>query len=461
MGAKKAREPGASTTREKILFGFGDMGCNFVWTFTSGFLTLYFTDSVKLASAVVGTLMLLTRILDGVSDITMGVVIEKTQTRWGKARPWILFASAPLAIGLVLLFNVPAGFSDGGKTAYAYLTYIFMTVIAYTAVNLAYNTMIPRFSLTPNDRNIVSAVRGVFVIVAALLISVLTPILLETFGGQSSQRAWSIISVIYGALALVFLMVTFFGVKEKITQPVDESGKVKNTEIIPALKILLGNKYFYISTAVFVTYYAITGLGGAAIYYVRDILGDANLYGVVTAIGIAPMLIGVVIMPALYKRFGKRNVMLLGAIIGAAGCAFQLIAPYSLVVYIIGSIIRGFGSIMFSASIFTLASDIVEFNEWKYGVRAEGLVTSVNSFGLKLGTGIGAGLVGWILAFGNYDAELTTQLPSALNSMIVLQIGIPLVFSIIQAVLLLFWDLDKLRPQMEEKLARLHGVGKD
>ncbi|GHU88082.1 MFS transporter [Clostridia bacterium] len=448
---KKLREPGSTTMREKILFGFGDMGCNFVWTFTSGFLTLYYTDSVQLSAALVGTLMLVTRILDGVTDIAMGVVIEKTQTRWGKARPWLLFGSIPLALGLVLLFNVPSGVSDGGRNAYVFLTYIFLTVIAYTAVNLAYNTMIPRFSLNPNDRNVVSAVRGIFVIVAALTISVITNPLLDAFGGQSSQRAWSIVSAIYAVLALIFLLVTFLGVKEKIPPSVDAEGKPQKTPIIPALKILLRNKYFYIATLLFVMFYAVTGLGGVTIYYVRDILGDANLYGLVTAIGVAPMLIGVMLMPFFYKKFGKRNVMLLGSVIGTAGCALQLIAPSVLPIYIVGSVVRGFGSIMFSASIFTLASDIVEFSEWKHGIRAEGLVTSVNSFGLKLGTGLGAGLVGWTLSLGKYDANLPAQPDSALASMIILQIGIPLVLSAVQAILLIFWDLEKLRPQIEKE----------
>jgi GPH family glycoside/pentoside/hexuronide:cation symporter len=454
MAKSKVREPGSSSLREKILFGFGDMGCNFVWTFTSGFLTLYYTDSVQLSAALVGTLMLVTRILDGISDIAMGIVIEKTQTRWGKARPWLLFGSIPLALGMVLLFNVPSGIGDGSRNAYVFLTYIFLTVIAYTAVNLAYNTMIPRFSLNPNDRNVVSAVRGIFVIVAALSISVITNPLLDALGGQSSQRAWSVVSAIYAALAMIFLLVTFLGVKEKIPPNVDEEGKVQKAPIKPALKVLFRMKYFYIATAVFVTFYAVTGLGGVTIYYVRDILGDANLYGAVTAIGVAPMLIGVMIMPAMYKKFGKRNVMLLGSIIGAAGCAFQLISPYSLPLYLVGSVIRGFGSIMFSASIFTLASDIVEYSEWKHGIRAEGLITSVNSFGLKLGTGLGAGLVGWVLSAGHYDAELTVQVQSSLDSMIALQIVVPLVLCALQGILLLFWDLEKIRPQMEADIAK-------
>jgi GPH family glycoside/pentoside/hexuronide:cation symporter len=451
---KKERQPGSSTTGEKIFFALGDMGCNFIWTFTSGFLTLYYTDSVMLSAAFVGTLMFVTRFLDGISDIAMGIVIEKTQTRWGKARPWLLFASAPLAISLILLFNVPSSIGENGKHIYVLLTYIFLAVIAYTAVNLAYNTMIPRFSLNPDDRNVVSAVRGGMVVVAALVISVVTPGLIDSFGGQSSQRAWTAISAIYASLALILLLVTFFGVKERIPPTVDEEGKPQKTPIKKALAVLLRNKYFYIATALFVLFYANTGLGGVTIYYVRDILGNATLFGLVTVAGVLPMLLALPVMPLLYKKFGKRNMMLLGSVIGIVGCVIQFIAPATLIVYLAGCIVRGFGGIMFSASIFTLASDIVEFTEWKHEIRAEGLVTSVNSFGLKLGTGVGAGLVGWVLAIGRYDASLAVQAQPALNAMIALQIGIPLILCVAQTVLLIFWDLEKLRPQIEKELER-------
>lgn len=451
---RRAKEPGATSFREKLSYAMGDMGCNFVWTFTSAFLMMYFTDSVGISAAFIGTMMMITRILDGASDIAMGIVIEKTHTRWGKARPWLLFFSLPFAISLVLLFNVPSSLAVAGKQVYMYATYIFMTVICYTVVNLAYNAMLPRFSLTPHDRNVVSAVRGVVVIITALAINIATPILIGMLGGQQNQQSWKIVSIAYAAISLVMLMITFFGVKEKISPKTDANGKIEKVHIPSALKILLKNKYFYIATVLFVLFYAINGMGAVTVYYARDILGDFQLYSLIASIMILPMLVGIPMMPALYKKFGKRNVMLVGALVSAAGCALQLISPANLTMYIAFSIIRGFGSIMFSASIFTLASDIVEFSEWKHGIRTEGLVTSVNSFGMKVGTGVGAGLVGWVLALGGYNPAAEMQSLSSLQSMIALQLVIPMVFSLLLAVLLIFWDIDKFRPQIEKALGK-------
>jgi len=435
--------PKASSVGTKISYSIGDIGCNFVWTFVAGFLILYYTDSVGMSAAFVGTMIFISRVLDGVTDLVMGGIIEKTNTRWGKARPWILFTCLPLAVSLVLLFNVPEGFSETGQQIYIYATYIFLTSITYTAVNLSYNAMLPRFSLTTHDRNIVSAYRGVAVIVAALSISIATPFLLEAFGGSSNQQTWSTISLLYACICFTMLLITFFGVKERIPPTVDEEGKPAKIPLKKALSITLKNKYFYIATAMFIAFYAVTGSGGVGIYFARDVMGDANLFGLISAIAILPMLIAIPVLPSLYKKFGRRNIMLTGVLVMVAGCALQLIRPDNLMLYLVFAVVRGFGSIAFSLPIFALASDIVELDEHRHGVRAEGLVTSVNSFGVKVGTGFGTAMVGWALALGRYDANATVQPTSSINAMIFLQIGLPLILGVILAVLLLFWDIEK------------------
>jgi GPH family glycoside/pentoside/hexuronide:cation symporter len=402
---------------------------------------LYYTDSAGISAGFIGTMMLVSRILDGASDIAMGVVIEKTHTRWGKARPWLLFFCVPFALSLVLLFNVPQSLGVVYKHTYIYASYIFMAAICYTAVNLAYNALLPRFSLTSHDRNIVSAFRGIAVIITALGISLATPPLLEAFGGQQSQGAWSKLAAIYASISLVMLIVTFLGVKERV--PLDSEGKTAQVPIGKALSTLARNKHFYLATAMFVVFYCINGVGGVGIYYARDVLGNAGYFGVLSLASILPMLVAIPILPSVYKKFGKRNAMLVGALASAAGCLLQLLKPDSLPLYLAFALLRGLGSITFSMSIFTLASDIVEADEKKHGFRAEGLVTSANSFGMKVGTGIGSGMVGWMLALGGYNALAEKQAGSAISAMITLQIGIPAVLSLMLALLLAFWNLER------------------
>ncbi|MCL2248838.1 MAG: glycoside-pentoside-hexuronide (GPH):cation symporter [Oscillospiraceae bacterium] len=426
----------------KILYAAGDIGCNFVWTFVSGFLMLYYTDSVGVSAAFVGTMFFVSRIFDGASDIGIGLIIDRTNTRWGKARPWLLWFCIPFVISLMLLFRVPDSLSDMGRNIYIYATYLFLVVICYSFVNLAYNALLPRFSLTVHDRNVVAAVRGLAVVATALAISILTPILLDAFGGVEYQETWGRISTLYAGIALVMILLTFFGVKEKIPSSQDD-GSVDKVPIKKALAISLKNKYFYVATGLFVVFYASMGLGGVTIFFARDVMGDANLLGLISGVLILPMLLATPFLPALYKKFGKRNVMFVGALIMALGCGLQLIRPDDLMLYVIFAILRGLGSIMFSMPIFTLAADIVDLDEHRHGLRAEGLITSVNSFGMKVGTGFGAALVGWVLAHGNYDADAAVQGQDALNAMIALQISIPMILSVILAILLIFWDIEK------------------
>ena len=194
--------------REKIAFALGDVGCNFIWTVVGSFLTLYYTDSVGISAAVVGTIMLITRILDGVSDLGMGVIIDHTHTRWGKARPWVLITAPLMGIGLILTFSVPNWLSENGKIAYAVVTYILLAVIIFTACNLAYSTLTALITGRQDDRTSMTSIRYILVYAVMILISYTTMPLVEDFG-------WTGMSVIFGIAGMICLLITFFGTKER------------------------------------------------------------------------------------------------------------------------------------------------------------------------------------------------------------------------------------------------------
>jgi len=441
---------GVTTKREKIAYSLGDVGCNFIWSFASAFLTLYYTDSVGLSAAFLGTMMLIARILDGASDIAMGAVIEKTRTRWGKARPWILIACVPFALSLVLIMNVPGSLSEQGKNAYAFLSYIFMAVICYTIVNLAYHAMLPRISLNQQDRSVISGLRTFLTLMLVLLLNIVTPLLLESFGGQKSQRAWTIVSSAYALIALGLLLITFFGTKEKVE--LRSEVKAEKIPLIVSLKAVATNKYFYLVLALFVVNYISAGLTGVGLYYARDVLGDVNFFGLISLAGVSPMLIGIPLIPFLFKKFGKRNSIRFGFALCILGGLLTLTNPTNAGVYLASSVIKGFGGIPFIVAMFTLSADITDYGEWKSGIRAEGFAYSCTTFGIKLGTGVGSAMLGWILAWGRYDADAAVQSEPAINAMILLAVVIPLVISAIQLILIQFWDLDKHLPDIQKDL---------
>ncbi len=286
------------TWKEILAFAVGDGGCNLVWTTIGSYLTLYYTDSVGLAAATIGTLMFLSRLLDGISDLIMGSIIDRTRTRWGKARPWILWSAIPMGVGLVVMFSVPNGLSDNGKLIYASVTYVIMAVVIYTACNLAYNTLLSLEAPDPKDRVTMSSIRFFVTMSVVLFINYNCNGFVEKFG-------WTGMAVIFGGIAIVLLLITFLGTKERISTEKSSKNIQKEENKISvweSFKLLLKNKYFLLLTVVFVINYTILGVNnGLRIYYARDVLGNVGLMGTLTLCFILPKLIGNLVYPYINK----------------------------------------------------------------------------------------------------------------------------------------------------------------
>ena len=428
--------------QEKLAYSLGDSGANFVWTFTSSFLTLYYTDSVLMAAGTVGTIMLISRLLDGVSDIAFGFVMEGTRTRFGKARPWFGLSIIPLVITFLMVFNVPNDLSAVGKTIYVVATYILMTVVVYTVNNLSFHAMLSRISLTQDDRNKISTIRGIFAFVTGLVLAVATTSLLAVFGGEKQQSSWSQIALIYASICLIFQMICFFGTKEKIPALTEERGKKE--DIRSGVQALLHTKYFYLAVLIFIFSYVISGsMLGTAAYYARDVLGDSGTYVFIALVYVVFMVAGMIFVPRLVSRFGKRRVMTYGGIIALIGNAIGFLDPYSLPVVLISTAVSSLGQAPYASVIFTLAPDIVDYLEKKKGERYEGLATSANSFGMKVGTGLGSAAIGWCLAIGSYNGELTVQPHSALTAEIILLFALPLAANLLRTILIAQWRIEE------------------
>jgi GPH family glycoside/pentoside/hexuronide:cation symporter len=444
--------------REKILYAFGDVGNNFIWTFTSLFLILYYTDSVRVSAAFVGSMMLLARVSDGASDLLMGMVIEKTATRFGKARPWVLFGSIPFAASLILTFNVPSDM--GNRNAYIFITYMFMTVVCYTVVNLSYHAMLARITVNQNERAVISMYRVILTSLVAIGISFTTPVLLESFGGTDSQGSWSTVSLIYAGLALIFLLICFFNVKEKVPVAQTDSAVIKKTPIGETFRILLKMKYFYLLIFMNIVMTVFNGSIGGYIYYARDVLHDAGLFGVLTACTILPIIAVAPFMPALLRRIGKRESILLGMAVCIASGIMQSFMPYSPTVAIVTMILRSVGLVPLMTASATFPGDIVDYMQWKTAIRAEGIISSVTSFGTKMGSGLGSAMLGWFLAAGGYEGERETQPASVLTAEIAVVVWVPLVLCSLCFLIMWFWNIDQYRPQIDEFLSK-NVVSKD
>lgn len=430
--------------REKLAYACGDMGCNFVWTTVSMFLTLYYTDSVGISAAVAGTIMLITRLLDGVTDLCFGTILDRTHTRWGKARPWVLWSTPMMVVGLILLFNVPSGFSTTGKTVYATITYIFVAAIAYTASNLSYNALLSLMTDNQQDRTSASSIRFICTFLTAIVLSSITMPLVNKLG-------WGVVAILYGFVSLLFFMITFFGTKERYVEEKKETGDA-NISVLEGFKMLFKNRYFYSITLLFVAVYMANGLGGVNIYFAREVLKNENVMGLLTMAQMLPMIFFLPLFPVLSKRFGKWKVMMAGLVVMIIGCAIVTLFPMNLTAVLVGTAVKGLGMAPNSAGLFALVADGVFFGEWKNGIRQDGLFNSATSFGMKVGTGIGSAMVGWGLALSKYDATAAVQSAQTVGAIKIMYSVLPMIILALALVSLAFSNIDKIYPQIEKDL---------
>lgn len=433
--------------REKIGYGFGDLASNLVFTAMTTFLTYFYTDVAGVTAATVGTILLISRILDGVIDIGMGVVMDKTKSKHGKARPWLLWMAIPFAISAVLLFIMP-DLGTTGKIIYIFITYNLVNII-YTSINIPYGALNSLITQDQYERSVLNIFRMLMAMIGAIVVSTVTTPIVEALG--DGRQGWQYTFMIYGAIAAVLFFVTFRSTKERV-KPSNAASGADKVPVKVGVKALFRNKYWAIMVLVMIVMFTSQGLNGVSIYYAEYVLGDKDLVGTLTMVSFLPLLVGMAFLAPVIKRFGKRNAMLFGSVIGLIGTGIMMLGPESLNIIMIGSIVKGLGMAPVAASGFAMLADTIEYGEWKSGVRTEGLVYSAGSFGTKVGSGIGAGVLGWVLALGGYVGDQATQSAEAVSSIKALFIYIPFVLVVLQLILLLFYKLDKEYPAIMREL---------
>lgn len=436
--------------REKLSYGVGDIGANLIFAPASAFLLFYLTDTVGVGAAIAGTLLLLGRVLDGTLDLVVGTLVDKTSTRWGKARPWILFSMPVLVISFVLLFNVPAGLNETGKEIYAFVFYFLCLGVGFVSSNLAYHTLLSVITSDSRTRVSLTVIRTFCAILTTLLVNTLTIPLLTAFGG--GQGGWTATTLIYGGIAAITLLIVFFGTKERVHTTANTSSEPKRP-LGKTIRILFRNPYFFLVFGFFLLQYMVQGTAGIGIYFASDVLNNPALFGLLSIAGLAPLLLGMWFMPTIIGRFGKRTPVLIGTGLTVAGALITLIDPTNITLLLVGSLIRALGGIPTASVMFALVADVVDYGEWKSGVRLDGMTYAAATAGQNFGAGLGTALVGWLLAFGAYDGAAATQPQSAIDVEIFLYLWLPLIVSVLIAVIVFFLNIDKSMSQMQRDLS--------
>lgn len=379
----------------KVAYGIGTGGGNVFSQIASAFLLNYYTDTALIGAGAIATMFLVCRIFDGITDFIMGGIVDKTNSKWGKARPWLV-ASAPLSlVGIVLLMNVPMGLGESGKLVYAYITYIFMSCIVYTIYGISNTALLPLMTRDKDDSTMLATFSALGNNIIGLIAgSAITPLVLNL--------GWTKSSIVLGIVSCVLILIS--GLLNKEIQAEDDGIHKANLSIKDQIPSTLKNKYFWLLLLLGAfTLVMNANAIGSQIYYCNMVLGNPMFMSVLMTAGQLPGIFILFLMPAISKKWSKQAFLLIGAILAILGFAIVGFAGTNTTMIVAGTVIRSLGMGPLFSAVFALIPDVIEYGNWKFGMRSEGLISSAQSIRSKIGIGFGSAITGWILASVGYN----------------------------------------------------------
>ena len=453
-------QSGQLSFTEKLGYGLGDTASNFFFQTFNIFLLYYYTDVFGLSAAAVGTMFLVTKIVDAVSDPIMGVIADRTNSRWGKFRPYLLWAAIPYGICGYLMFANP-DFGDTGKLIYAYATYSLM-MLAYTAINVPYSALMGVISPLSIERTKVASYRFICAFTAGWIIATFVTPLKNLLGGGNEALGFQLTMAIFAVASILLFWVTFATTKERVA-PVQEETNIR----LDLRAVMRNGPWIVLFLAAVFTLMNVAIRGASLLYYFKYYVGDDGTRiflifdktAVFMSLGLITMLIGISLTKTLCDYFEKRSLLITLTILNAITMAvFYVIPPdqYWLMVLFncLGTLVIG----PTPALVWSMYADTADYGEWKTGRRTTALIFSSLQFAQKLGLAVGAGLSGIILAmFGFVANEVQTEASLA---------GIRFLFSVMPAILALlgaasifFYRIDaKTIREFEQALAARHST---
>ena len=439
----------------KLGYGSGDLAGNMVYAFLSSFVMLYLTNTVGLNPGIIGTLIMVSKLFDGVSDIFFGTMIDKTKSKLGKARPWMLYAYIGCAVTLVANFAIPASLGRTAQYAWFFIAYTMLNAVFFTANNIAYASLVTFCTRNSKERVEMGSFRFIFAFSTSLIIQSVTVQFVRALGNGAS--AWKTVAIIYAVIGLIVNTISVFSIKEL---PEEELAKDKDQEekysLIEAAKLLVSNKYYLMICGTYVCQQIYTAMLNMGIYYMIYILKNEDLYSVFSwAINI-PGIIAMCITPMLVERMkGLYRMNLAGYILGTAGRVGVIIAGYmgSVPLMIAFTAVAALGMAPWQGDMGAVVASCSEYTWLTKGKHIDGTMYSCTSFGTKIGGGIGVALCGWLLDISGFVKTSAVQPTSCINMLHVMYLWIPMLLSLCITFIMSRMNVEgankKLRAQME------------
>jgi GPH family glycoside/pentoside/hexuronide:cation symporter len=451
---EKAMVPVADriSLKEKIGYSLGDAASNFYWKTFEFFVVFFYTDVFGISAAAVGAMMLITRFADAAADPIMGAIADRTRTRWGHFRPYLLWGALPFAAAGVLTFTTP-NLSGGAKLVYAYVTYSSLMFI-YTAVNIPYSALMGVISPNSQERTSISSIRFIGAFTAGIFVQFCTLPLVKFLGHGSDTRGWQMTMVLYGTLAVILLVLCFVSTRERVTPSPQQHANLKLD-----LLDLFGSKPWIVLVGVLLlTLAAFAVKGSVSTYYFKYFVKREDLLGWFLLSNGFAFIAAVLITSRLARWIGKKPLFMLALGLGGLVVGlFSLAKPediwFMFGVQIASSFIIGFNSPL----VWAMFADTADHAEWRTGRRTTGLVFASAIFATKIGFAIGAWILGFILTYFGYVAN-AQQTGRSLHGIVLSMSWIPCVMLVLAAVAMAAYPLnDTLMVKIEADLKERRG----
>ena len=449
--------------REKFSYAFGNLASCLYWQTFMLYLTIFYTDVFGIGAAAAGTMIGLSRSCDAFFDPVMGMLADRTRSRWGKFRPFLLWFSVPMAIMGVLTFTVPS-LGASGKLVWAYVTYNALMLV-YTVINIPYIALLGVISPSPGDRTALSSIQFVGAFTGGIIVSA-TLLPMAKVGGwlgaKTEERGWQMAFVLYGVAAVIFFLSTFFNVRERVTAP-----RARATSVMRDLKDLLTNGPWLIVLGATLTFVLSEALrSSVTVYYFKYYVGPQtlslprflpasyagtqtwaweSLVSVFNTSSQLASLAGVIMIPFFAKITGRKAAVVILMLMGIASTAsFYFLQPSQLPLIYGLNILGALSGGPLTALLWTFYADTADYAEWKRGRRATGLIFSASIFSQKQGWAIGAWVALIVMQALGFVAN-TVQTPKSLHGLVLLMSVLPATFAVVALAFVLFYPLSESR----------------
>lgn len=444
----------------KVGYGSGDIAGNVVYAFLAAFVMIYLTDTMGMNAGVVATLMMLSRFFDGFSDFVFGFLMDKTNTKMGKARPWMFWAFFGCAAMIIAVFAIPPGLGMTAKYAWFFIAYTLLNSVFYTANNIAYSALTALITKNTNERVQMGSIRFVFAFGTSLAIQAVTVEAVRMMGGGA--EGWRTVAIIYALIGLASNTISVMSVKELSPEELADGMTEAHDTKMPikeALGLILKNKYFVLVVLMFITMQLYGALVGMGIYFMTYVLGNPDLLGPFASAINIPQMLMLIALPFIVAKVGNMYwVDMVGYIVAIIARIGVIIAGYmaNVPLMLAFTAIAALSIAPLQGTITALIAEASEHTFLKSGKRIDGLMFSCTSLGTKLGGGLGTAMTGWLLDSAGYVSSTTgggstvTQPDSVIQMLHITYLWLPLVAVVFIAVLMFMMDVEKQNQRLRD-----------